>query len=123
MQICPSILNSLKRTLPPFLNKLVLNPTSHGSNSPKTPPLLSTPSTPSQNGSVSSDKCNTKISSKPVRSLSYSVKKLKSLDIPDSIESVKSKKLPKEVLKPIIPRFKLENDKLELVDSKEKLRE
>jgi hypothetical protein len=48
----------------------------------------------------------------------YSVKKLKSLDIPDSIESVKSKKLPKEVLKPIIPRFKLENDQLELIDTK-----
>jgi hypothetical protein len=46
------------------------------------------------------------------------VKKLKSLDIPDSIESVKSKKLPKEVLKPIIPRFKLENDQLELIDTK-----
>jgi len=50
------------------------------------------------------------------------VKKLKGLDIPDSIESVKSKKLPKEVLKPIIPRFKLEGDKIELVDTKEHLK-
>jgi hypothetical protein len=46
------------------------------------------------------------------------VKKLKGLDIPDSIESVKSKKLPKEVLKPLIPRFKLENGNIELVESK-----
>ena len=51
------------------------------------------------------------------------MKKLKSLDIPDSIESVKSKKLPKEVLKPIIPRFKLENGNIELVDTKEHLKE
>lgn len=54
--------------------------------------------------------------------LSYVVKKLKGLDIPDSIESVKSKKLPKEVLKPIIPRFKLENGNIELVDTKENLK-
>lgn len=51
------------------------------------------------------------------------MKKLKGLDIPDSIESVKSKKLPKEVLKPIIPRFKFENGNLDLVDTKEKLKE
>lgn len=51
------------------------------------------------------------------------MKKLKGLDIPDSIESVKSKKLPKEVLKPIIPRFKLENGNIELVETKEKLKE
>lgn len=54
--------------------------------------------------------------------LCYVVKKLKGLDIPDSIESVKSKKLPKEVLKPIIPRFKLENGNIELVDTKENLK-
>lgn len=71
---------------------------------------------------VSSEKCNIKVSFKQVIYEVILVKKLKGLDIPDSIESVKSKKLPKEVLKPIIPRFKLEGDKIELVDTKEHLK-
>jgi len=35
------------------------------------------------------------------------MKKLKSADIPDLIKTVKSKKLPREVLKTILNRFKL----------------
>jgi hypothetical protein len=40
-----------------------------------------------------------------------SMKKLKSLDIPDLLNAVKSKKLPKEALKGLICRFKMEKDK------------
>ena len=46
------------------------------------------------------------------------VKKLKSLDLPDLIAAVKAKKLPKEALRAVLPRFKLgENEKIELVDT------
>lgn len=36
------------------------------------------------------------------------MKKLKGLDLPDLIKTVKAKKLPKEALKAVLPRFKLE---------------
>jgi hypothetical protein len=42
------------------------------------------------------------------------MKKLKGLDLPDLIKTVKSKKLPKEALRSIIPKFKLTDGKLEL---------
>lgn len=35
------------------------------------------------------------------------MKKLKSTDVPDLIKTVKAKKLPKEALRAIAPRFKL----------------
>ena len=43
------------------------------------------------------------------------MKKLKSLDLPDLIKTVKAKKLPKEVLKSVLPRFKLSEQKIDLV--------
>lgn len=116
-------MNSSKRTSKLSSNRPALNLTFHGNSSPKLQPQWSTPSTVLPNGSASLDKCNIKVSYKQVHSFNYSVKKLKSLDLPDSIESVRKKKLPKEVLKPIIPRFKLENEKISLVDSKESLKE
>lgn len=45
------------------------------------------------------------------------MKKLKSSDIPDLIKTVRSKKLPKEALKTILSRFKLNDGKVELIDS------
>lgn len=52
------------------------------------------------------------------------MKKLKSLDLPDLIAAVKNKRLPKEALRGVLPRFKLgEGDKIELVESKETLKE
>jgi hypothetical protein len=50
------------------------------------------------------------------------VKKLKSLDIPDLVKSVKNHKLPKEALRSIIPRFNINEGKLELIESKETLK-
>jgi len=51
------------------------------------------------------------------------MKKLKGFDIPDLIKTVKSKKLPKEALRSIGGRFKLnEPKKLELADNAENLR-
>ena len=50
------------------------------------------------------------------------MKKLKSADVPDLIKTVKAKKLPKEALKAIVPRFKLSEGKLELTDSVETLK-
>lgn len=51
------------------------------------------------------------------------MKKLKSLDLPDLIGAVKSKKLPKEALRSVTSRFKTgENGKIELVDSVETLK-
>lgn len=38
------------------------------------------------------------------------MKKLKSLDIPDLIKTVKSKKLPKEALRGVLGRFKLDGE-------------
>ena len=44
--------------------------------------------------------------------------------MPDLIAAVKAKKLPKEALRAVLPRFKLgENEKIELVDSIENLKE
>ena len=51
------------------------------------------------------------------------MKKLKGCDIPDLIKTVKSKKLPKEALKAIAPRFKFEGEKLVLVDTSANLKE
>lgn len=52
-----------------------------------------------------------------------SMKKLKGFDIPDLIKTVKSKKLPKEALRSIGGRFKVnQQKKLELVDNAENLR-
>lgn len=50
------------------------------------------------------------------------MKKLKGSDVPDLIKTVRSKKLPKEALKAIIPRFKLNEGKIELVESPEALK-
>lgn len=50
------------------------------------------------------------------------MKKLKSYDVPDLIKTVKSKKLPKEALKAIIPKFKFDGDKLVLVEGVETLK-
>lgn len=44
------------------------------------------------------------------------MKQLKGYDIPDLIKTVKAKKLPRETLKAILPRFKLDGEKLALVD-------
>lgn len=51
------------------------------------------------------------------------MRKLKGLDVPDVLQAVKSKKLPKEALRGVLSRFKLEGDNLELVESKEQLQE
>lgn len=50
------------------------------------------------------------------------MKKLKAADVPDLIKTVKAKKLPKEVLKTIAPRFKLTEGQLELACSVEELK-
>lgn len=50
------------------------------------------------------------------------MKKLKSLDLPDLIKTVKSKKLPKEALRTILPRFQLDGEKLTLVEPAETLK-
>lgn len=42
------------------------------------------------------------------------MKKLKSLDLPDLIGAVKSKKLPKEALRGVLSRFKVAGDKIVL---------
>ena len=51
------------------------------------------------------------------------MKKLKSLDLPDLVKTVKAKKLPKEALRTVLPRFKLDGEKLELVESADSLKE
>lgn len=51
------------------------------------------------------------------------MKKLKALDVPDLIKTVKSKKLPKEALKAITGKFSLDSDKLVLVEPAGKLKE
>lgn len=51
------------------------------------------------------------------------MKKLKGCDIPDLVKTVKAKKLPKEALKSILGRFKLNGDQVELVDPIETLKE
>jgi hypothetical protein len=50
------------------------------------------------------------------------MKKLKSLDLPDIIKTVKAKKLPKEALRSVLSRFKLDGDKLTLVESADSLK-
>lgn len=51
------------------------------------------------------------------------VKKLKSLDLPDLIGAVKSKRLPKEALRGVLTRFKAgENEKIELIEPVETLK-
>jgi hypothetical protein len=45
------------------------------------------------------------------------MKKLKSADIPDLIKTVRAKKLPNQALKTILSRFKLNDGKIELVES------
>lgn len=55
------------------------------------------------------------------KSFIQTMKKLKSLDLPDVLQAVKSKKLPKEALRGVLNRFKLNGDNLELVESKEHL--
>ena len=51
------------------------------------------------------------------------MKKLKSLDLPDLIRTVKAKKLPKEALRTILSRFQLDGEKLTLIESAETLKE
>ena len=51
------------------------------------------------------------------------MKKLKGIDIPDLVKTVKAKKLPKEALKAITTRFKLNEEKLQLVQPADKLKE
>ena len=55
------------------------------------------------------------------KSFIQTMKKLKSLDIPDLLQAVQSKKLPKEALRGVVGRFKFENGSLELAESKESL--
>ncbi|GEM_PF-3373204 len=50
------------------------------------------------------------------------MKKLKGVDVPDLIKTVRSKKLPKEALKAILPRFKLNEGKIELAESTDALK-
>ena len=50
------------------------------------------------------------------------MKALKGYDIPDLIKTVKSKKLPKEALKAILPKLKFEGDKLVLNETVDSLR-
>lgn len=51
------------------------------------------------------------------------MKKLKSLDLPDLIGAVKSKRLPKEALRGVLTRFKAgENEKIELIEPVETLK-
>lgn len=57
---------------------------------------------------VSSDKFNIRILFKQVKINLKLVKKLKSLDVPDLLQAVKGKKLPKEALRGVLGRFKLE---------------
>ena len=50
------------------------------------------------------------------------VKKLKSLDVPDLIKTVKAKKLPKEALRGVVSRFKLNGEDIALIESSEDLK-
>lgn len=50
------------------------------------------------------------------------MRKLKSLDVSDVLKSVKGKKLPKEALKTILPRFRLEKGELQLKENVESLK-
>lgn len=57
------------------------------------------------------------------RSFIITMKKLKGLDVPDLIKTVKAKKLPKEALKSILNKFTLTDNKIALVESVESLKE
>lgn len=57
------------------------------------------------------------------RNFIQTMKKLKSLDLPDLVKTVKSKKLPKEALRTVLNRFTIVDDKLELVESAETLKQ
>lgn len=71
----------------------------------------------------SSESTSTGTLSKQVNHILTPVKKLKSLDLPDLIGAIKAKKLPKEALRSVLPRFKLgEGDKIELVEPVEELK-
>lgn len=50
------------------------------------------------------------------------MKKLKSADIPDLIKTVNSKKLPKDALKAILNRFKVDQEEVQLVGTVEELK-
>lgn len=50
------------------------------------------------------------------------MKKLKGADIPDLIKTVKAKKLPREALKTILTRFRLNDGKIELIETPEALK-
>ena len=50
------------------------------------------------------------------------MKKLKTSDIPDLIKTVKAKKLPREALKTILTRFRLNDGKIELIETPEALK-
>lgn len=73
---------------------------------------------------LSIEKFSIVTSFKQVFHFRYLVKKLKSYDLPDLLGAVKAKKLPKEALRGVLPRFKLgENEKLELTEPVESLKE
>ena len=57
------------------------------------------------------------------RTFITNMKVLKGYDIPDLIKTVKAKKLPQGALKSILNRFKLNEDKVELVDPIDKIKE
>jgi hypothetical protein len=81
---------------------------STGTTSLKLALIQSNPSTSSVKHCPSSEKPSTRASFKPVfLLLILLVKKLKSLDVPDLIKTVKAKKLPKEALRGVLGRFKL----------------
>ena len=50
------------------------------------------------------------------------MKKLKSLDLPDLIKTVKAKKLPNEALRSVLSRFQLNGESLTLVESADSLK-
>lgn len=51
------------------------------------------------------------------------MKKLKNYDLPDILQAVQAKKLPKEALRGVLGRFKLNGEKLELADPVDSLKE
>lgn len=73
--------------------------------------------------STFSENSNIKTLSKQVNIFHIVVKKLKGYDLPDILQAVQNKKLPKEALRGVLGRFKLNGEKLELIDSVENLRE
>ena len=96
-----------KRTPKPSSVKLEKNPLSTGSSLPSPVPMWSDPLMNSILLSLSSGTPNIKISFRLVYFSITIVKKLKSLDLPDLLQAVQSKKLPKEALRGVLSRFKL----------------